>query len=470
MVAMRKVREREAGRLVEAMAEAGRCSSGLGRGEEFEVFLRVLGNLPDREAVADAAEDAGLLPAEEPTAGVPRTSLRLRPVQAVGPIRGLPELWRLVDAYRANEGLPRTDVAELQRCLRQYGQQGRTGLELAAQQLGKALRWLGYPTARRARQRLLSEVHADGSGRLDFEELAKLVRKLREEEATKMRLTFEEYDLEATGTLSRRQCQYALRSLSSCLQLGQDSVVGFGSSDHQRRLLGHPPGEASVREGVDIYAFVVMATRLRRQARALLRDSAGFTPHEVENLWQDFQESGPDGHGEIGHHELVRVLQRYSPELAFFAMAEPLAGELQAEAELRLGFQDFLRLVRYFLELRSEAQAGKERRAASSARFTREEVEGFRELFAAEASGERGEARLSFDDVARMIGGICPLHMGHLAELETAFLDAAGEEGPGLQGLAFPEFLLLLRQLLDCDFAGLEEHSRRAAGRKAAVS
>mmetsp|Transcript_85383 Transcript_85383/g.236612 ORF Transcript_85383/g.236612 Transcript_85383/m.236612 type:complete len:220 (+) Transcript_85383:1-660(+) len=211
-----------------------------------------------------------------------------------------------------------------------------------------------------------------------------------------------------------------------------------------------------------MYGFIDLATRLRVQARALFRDNVGYSPEEVNELQRVFAEYDADGSGDISHEELRTLLQDLFPDFATSAEKRPyllrLLAEIDADGNGRLDLPDFLRLMRQFHDFQEMDHASREQKVVSHTKFTREEVEQFRELFVREAKGrQRGKERLDFNVFAKMIGGVCPLHDRHMAELSTAFKEVAGKEG----SLEFPGFLLLMRHLLDDNFANLDEHAKR---------
>jgi len=379
-------------------------------------------------------------------------------------------------------------------------------------------------------------VDVDGSGWLDFSELLAVVRKLRDHELQAMLQTFAEFNSEELGVLSPRHCHMALRSLAQVIPLvgsadvsqrpGAGNVRSFHSSTasaHKKEereqeraneeqeeddaskqvdeeeadlsnseiteyivpeMLGDPLRHSCPTAGVDRSGFLIVAGRLRKQARQLYQKKAGFSPRAIRSLQERFMAHDFDGSGDIAHTELRKLLNDVCPDLATSAEQRPQLLQILAEADAdgdgRLDFPDYLRLMKHVEDLKEKERIERELEVARKSRFSRADVEEFRELFVGAVAGrEQQTAKMRFEELRSMIGGICPMRSRERLHLQTVFSKAAvasaaaaaadgtkeTSEISSVQEIEFPEFLQLMRLLIDEDFAGLSAHTSGAANK-----
>jgi len=218
----------------------------------------------------------------------------------------------------------------------------------------------------------------------------------------------------------------------------------------------------------DVHAFVQRALQLRRERCLTFRETAGYSPEEVEEMQEHFKHFDADDSGAICNSELRSLLENYFPELSASAKLRPYLLQLMAEVDAdkngELDFQDFLRFMRQVHDLQERDLAKKEQLAVRETRFEHEEIEGFRDVFlnaALPADGERKQflTELSFNDLAKMLADICPLGAENRGLLFNIYEDVVDSRS---QGADFPEFLRIMRRLLDDDFANVKEHTREA--------
>jgi len=121
-------------------------------------------------------------------------------------------------------------------------------------------------------------------------------------------------------------------------------------------------------------------------------------------------------------------------------------------------FQDFLRLLRGLQNHRRREALAKESEAVKLSQFTPQQVRGFRDIFV-EADAE-GEDALPFDTVLRLLHRISPLGDRLESELRQVwhlFVTPSPEDSMSMS-TDFPDYLLLMKHLLDVDFVSLRTH------------
>lgn len=433
---MRKIREREVRQVKQLVEQNDADGSGTLSGDEVDAFIESLGYFPDRNAVKEAAIAAGLDPEDSDL--------------------DLSELFQLLLSFRQREGLSNDFMDEIERAFKKYDRLDED--EISTVDIGKILRWLGFPTPFEVQQHLIAQVDLDDSGRLSLSELRKLMRLYRDKELEQMRTVFASQDNKGHhGALASWQVDFAIAKLE--LELDRSCYA-------QALAAEIPPKTPASAHVIDMAAFVRIATALRDGARRGFQSNGGFSEEELDELRQQFVKYDNDGSGDITNKELVGLIEDAFPEMANDPKMRPfltqMLHEIDADESGSLDFQDFVRLMQQLRDLQDRARIAKEQRAIHETNFSAQEVKEFREIFL--ASDEDDAAVLTLKQVCHMMESICPLGDQNKKRLTEIFRsiterpksDKANQ--PQARDVAdFPEFLWFMRKLLDVNFAGLAE-------------
>merc|ERR1719161_1685375 len=139
---------------------------------------------------------------------------------------------------------------------------------------------------------------------------------------------------------------------------------------------------------------------------------AGFSEEEVEFYQETFNQYDKDGGGELTLKELFPLLAELGKEPKTVIQRDKLTellAEIDEDGSGEIDFSEFLQLMRRFLDESDAAQLLKEKEIVKRTRFEPEEVAQWRDIFIKDEDG-------------------C---------------------------MDFPEFLLIMRKLLDIDFGGI---------------
>lgn len=450
---MRKVRESKIEELRYVMETNDTDGDGSIQFEELMPMLCALGYFPDEQAVKEAAFAAGI--AED------------------HPGLDISEMWRFMKVYRNREGLSKTEVEEIEQGYLRCGFDPTT--EVNAMQIGKIVRSIGYMISFDTMQNFIAKVDINNSGDLDSREFRKLIRLVIERDIETFRLAFYEtaqlhsHDkLKKSATFiddkdSEDESQYRI------LMPGFKEVISVNQARHGLKRLGCVDADDKVapllvkdkvaRDQVDVYGFCTAARRCRQAARAAFRQNGGFSKEDIRSMEQSFKRYDSDHSGQLTGGEIVKVLVEHFPTLAGDVCRRPLIQKLLKEADEddngKLDFPDFLRLMRQVKDIQDQLMITKELKAIEETQFSPTEVYEFRELLLA----VRGEAKeIGFDEVKGLLGAIVPMGAKNLSELQRKFKEVAGRQS-GVEGsedmLDFPEFLWLMRELLDINFANM---------------
>lgn len=454
LLCMRKLRELEIRALRHCMEANDNDGNGTLSGRELLAAFECLGYHPDCAAVLDALRDSGDLASQG----------------ALSEAVDFDRFWLLLTFYRAREGFSSAEVAEFKEAFGKYDKHANG--EISVDEAGKALRWLGFPLPLEMMQQLVDEVDVDASGRLDFVEFLKLLRIHETAERLNAKEAFFKEDSQGSGDLSQQAALRALQKLG-CVDALNQPVDRLPSEELAARseLIGGVFGAEGTL--VDLGHFMEAFVHIRRQTRKVFRQNCGFAFEEVLELKEHFRLFDKDKSGDIGTKEVVALIECTFPGLAHDAEMRPKLLEvmraIDGDGNGSIDFDDFLRFMQVFREEQDEAKIAKEKQAVVETGFTRDEVKDFRSLFL--AADTKSTFDLSFAQVKAMIHRIVPIRDDRVTEFGQIFRNVASKpcwpenEGPvdlSLCSVTFPQFLRLMRQLLDVDFAQIRSKTALA--------
>jgi Ca2+-binding EF-hand superfamily protein len=394
----------------------------------------------------------------------------------------LSEIFRFVETFRERDGLTRHEEEEIDAAFRRYDRDGKG--QIMALEVGKLLRWIGYATNFDVQTHLVEMVDLERQGKLSLSDMRKLIRLFRENEVAKVRDVFLDY-ADGRATISGVKSRSAITSLgltTTNRSIVYDRMDDSSSSDDEgeeptaaTRAIHRSRRATGVVGGVDVYHFVDVVSKLQEEMRAKFRDNAGFTDNEVHEMRTRFQKYDVDKSGDISNSELRLLLQDLFPGLATSPKLRPyllrLLMEVDENSDGQLDFPDFMRLMRQVHDLQEHDRHDREVKLLEEGHFSREEVDQFRELFTGviTAGGVQGRNTASLSEITQMLGAFVPLDKDHVRKLKEILkeivrsTEGAGHISSFLPNEAdFPDFLLLMRRLLDDNFAQINDWAGRA--------
>jgi len=434
LICMRKVREHEMTKIHTVFVNADSDGSGTISRTELPAAVQTLGYVPDAEAVWEAAAEAHI--AED------QTDLDFG------------ELWRLLTIYRAREGFLKSESDEIASAFGRFDKE-KNG-EIGVLDVGRVLRWLGYPASFELVQQLVAQVDIDGSGRLSLPELRKFVRMYQGRELAQARKAFNDYDTRRVEALTCNECQKALKSID-CVD-----ARGLAVEPAPHDLLPAPtsidgPCDPASQSYIDWEGFIRTAMVCKRRLRQAFRDNGGFSAQEVVDLRKKFNKYDRDGSGDIGNRELALLLEDCFPQIAHDPAKRPIVKKLVSDLDDNgsgsLDFREFVQFMDKFRELEQQERIERERNAIDATTFSTKEAEEFREHFLT-ASG--GVPDLTIGCLLNLLRRIMPLGDRNMAELNKHIRDVVQSDGRAVEQVDFPEFLLLMHRLLEANFAGIK--------------
>lgn len=362
-------------------------------------------------------------------------------------------LWR----FRSNCGFAKDELVDMHELYKMSDEDGSG--EICALELASIFRSLGYRATMEDLSGLVLEVDHDQSGFLSFTEFMTLMGDFRSLELKKIYQVFQ--DMAVEGYLQATSITEACRR------------VGAHLIDRQ-----HMPEED---DEFDFEDFVDWVDECRHDCMMRERKLAGFDYWKVECFRESFQEFDKNGNGHLEPDELIRLM-RYlnladapktkADQKALIKLLESArknayeAGinDAQREPGNSISFYTFVQLLRLLQSQREKGQMNRLNELMEELRFSKFEVEQFRQIFIRWARYDPMHGlssreidteveRLSEEQVHRIFrsAGV-PLvgEGGHLRELRVG-LEPLQSEGR----LSFNNFLKLMRWVLDSNFANL---------------
>lgn len=211
--------------------------------------------------------------------------------------------------------------------------------------------------------------------------------------------------------------------------------------------------------------FLILMEQYQKEADKEEAARAFFSEHEVEQFRKLFQLYDKDKSGTLTVMELDPLLNKLgkAPKTKQEQkMLTKVLSEIDADRSGTIDFREFLQLLRRFIDEAEYEMVERENSAMKDTGMSKEEVEGYREVFL--AFDEAGRGVLGLPEVRRLLRAIgLQLDARHAEELRIIFYEL--DDDADASTLNFIEFLHLIRKLLDMNFCGIVEKIEKVMSR-----
>jgi Ca2+-binding EF-hand superfamily protein len=441
LMCMRKVREREVGKIQRYMLDSDADKSGTISQQEIAEIVHLLGYSPDESALEEAADEAGIEDKDN---------------------MDLSDVWQLLSRFRAREGFSRVEANELAQAFEKFDVENNG--EISTVQISKLLRWMGYAMPFELAQNAVAKVDVNASGLIDLPELRKMIRLQYERERKMISQAFRQQDVWGTGMLPEIQCVMAISEASPVIEaLGFVPEMMRGMIHEEMKKVKELEGKSEM----SLHRLLAMLKEAKKQVRAHFREHYGFSPRETLELKAIFRQYD-SGNGQIGNKELIRLVEDVFPTMAHSKEMRPkllqIVKKVDVNGDGNLSFSEFLKLMQMLRELQNEEKFSKQKECMEKSGFAPSEVESFRELFlGTEHEHMKHSKGMTFEDMKTLINNIVPLGDKMCGELASHFQDIEksrrNSDAIGSQDgiLDFPDFLMLMKKLTDINFGKLHD-------------
>ncbi|CAK0886637.1 unnamed protein product [Prorocentrum cordatum] len=301
---------------------------------------------------------------------------------------------------------------------------------------------------------ITGDVDLDLSGRIDCQEFNKLVRMYNEREIKELQL-----QLSLLGVPDGDFKADVSAALADKLL----AALGFGEGERTEVLHGLLLHDRS--QVCDVFQLVSAVRDLRHAARRTCRDNEGFSPAKVAELEAAFLRCRGPGNGlerdMVAGSGLTRLLtNHFAPKdgvksVDWKQVLGLLPGYEPSRGRDVLTFRHFLQLKRIWRDQEDQHKCAKEQTAIANVGFTPGEVREFRRIFVESDIGYQD--LLDYLAVQGILERICTMGDRLKQEFRSAWLEVmATKYGRCSDVIDFPEFLKLMRKLIDVDFAGIK--------------
>eukprot|EP00435_Cladocopium_sp_Y103_P025594 s1269_g6.t1 len=322
---MRKVHEREVQRLEDELRRLTRGGAS-DREDLLTSLLRVLGYLPDQEAIRDAAADSNIsLGAVMPRRGSAQLinapnrgsvladeqakSLRLLTVggqvTTTQKLLTIGEAYRFLEVYRRREGFTRAETAELKAFFEKYAHESDHEKRISCLDAGRILSRLGYKSTHNEHELLFTEVDIASAGDISLAEFLKLVRKYRHKELDQIRASYLKLGIVGGAAGSCFDGRQVMKQSMNFLGMRDPTE----SMSIARSRTEKTPAQR-MKDAEDArYGILQTAVAKRNQLRVLAQQHHGFDMTEVQTLRSRFTDHDSDGSGLVQASELRTLCQ-----------------------------------------------------------------------------------------------------------------------------------------------------------------
>jgi len=221
------------------------------------------------------------------------------------------------------------------------------------------------------------------------------------------------------------------------------------------------PSEQKSGGNTDFVKFVPRANQVRRVRRRKIQRAHGFSEKTTEELKSHFEKYPKFDRGRVRTSDLRKLLCEKFPVITDKKTLKGARQQLQAifsgESNGFVGPDEFLQLVRACRNLVEAEMWQQETEAIAKTGFDKNEVNEFRMLFLGDSQPGEDNTYVSLAHVKELLGKVVPLGHKRSLALKEQLASMKGGSGQGEDTVDFPQFLMLMRRLLDDNFAGIAE-------------
>jgi Ca2+-binding EF-hand superfamily protein len=432
-------------------------ADGSGSMDTDEVYdcVKMLGWFPTEQTIAEAVEEVDK--------------------DATGEI-DFDEFFSLIKFIRKTEGFTKAEREQLHTLFAKFDIDGSG--EISTLELSSALRAIGYPTSLTVLQNLVQEVDVDGSGEIDEGEFFKLIRKYKNREMLQSEKLFgsmathpeeegmtEEEKTENQKGLDPRRASARLKAMGFNPKYLARAVVELGWSPSALMLDKLESLAESYAGYLSWPEFVHFVSTYRALELQDFNRRAGFSEEQVEEFREKFGTYDADGGGQLTLQELFPLLTELGKEPKTVIQQEKLKSiidEIDEDGSGEIDFSEFLQLMRRFLDESDAAMLLKEKEMVTRTGFEPEEVSQWRDIFI--KFDDDGSGAFDPQEGKTLLQAV-GINLNERA-MHDRYMVLFNEVDEDLDGnMDFPEFLALMRKLLDLDFGGIASRTGQG-GRK----
>lgn len=344
--------------------------------------------------------------------------------------------------------------------------------------LDRALRWLGLAPGvinPKLMQELMAMVDLDGTGQLDLFEFMRMLQ---------CAFTIEMQNIERIFRFGSqgKKARQGFCGGEVGVRYPPEGTISSDMKDIPKLLaaMGRAAGEDRVKraldkitpkkpEVLDYFEFVELMDTYRTQASDDIRNRGLFTEEEGRLLRKRFDSLDTNADGLIKGREVQNMLLELFPKMQEdkekFARISLILEQVDTNINYdvsggygrALDFGEFLWLTQLSQEEKDCNKQIKEEALASECKYSQAEVEEFRKLFG-EAVGHGINSEMNLNQLKALLKRFVFLNEEHEHKLAQILLKVDADSNSTMD---FPEFLCVMRQLQDENFADINNEADR---------
>merc|ERR1712232_1141390 len=192
--------------------------------------------------------------------------------------------------------------------------------------------------------------------------------------------------------------------------------------------------------------------------RVAMEKRLGFKEDEIAIFKEKFDSFDEDGSGAVEQDEsrnlFAQCCERFLTTYDRKKQLEQILKEGDEDGSGSYDFEEFVGILRKVHDAQELEDAVHEEYAIRQTRFSGREIAQFRELF--RNTVKQKEGWITFQELKRMLDRVFCFEPGDKLNLRYIFLENVPKQPPDKEALAdFPSFLLIMRELIDSNFANI---------------
>jgi len=356
-----------------------------------------------------------------------------------------------------NDGFNAEEITRIQKTFHKFDLDGSG--DISSIELADMLRELGQCSRMEEVRSLLSAVDINGNGVLDMREFIRFMRLFREKQLARVKMVFtKQADPQMDpAVIPAAQVEEAVHAVLS------EEAVEIALAD----------GQSIAKEPLEFEDFVRITDELREYCVLTSKKFAGYSQMEVDGLRQVFDGFDLKKTGLLRQTEATELLKSLGIEVRSveerLLLSDQIARACDAAREAgaqevvdqHVNFWVFLQLFRSMRRKQDEENERRLMTVSEEAKFSSQEVSQFQEVFDHAFVSFVGDQVTSSDQKLIPRTGIYKLLRSMGLRVEGRDRQALDEEITNLNkdGLDFPNFLLLMRWMVDVDFGQISSRN-----------
>jgi Ca2+-binding EF-hand superfamily protein len=246
--------------------------------------------------------------------------------------------------------------------------------------------------------------------------------------------------------------------------------IGYSIEGEQMEQFLERVGEVDGKREVDLWEMERLATVYRHEVRDRARSCQGFQEADVQRFFKIFEKHDEQHMGKLSKAPLRHLIEELLPEVGTSVKEHDFAADMLQKVDedhnCDIDFDEFLSMMRLIENHKASEEVEKDRAnlakfksALLASKFRHTEINEFQEVFRLHDTNLSGD--IDVEEFEFMIADVLHVPPAELhAEIKALVLSVDDDKNHVLD---FPEFLMVMRKVLDEDWHGVKTATENVA-------